>query len=140
MNILMNKPKTKHTSTATRTALRVGMIAAAAAATYFLYGSKNAAKNRTEVKAWSLKAKREVLKQLEGLSRVNEKAYDTIIKEVSARYQKLKKLDPKEVVAFGQELRRHWKDIEKQIPTSARFPKRSVKKAKRNGARRSLKK
>jgi hypothetical protein len=40
-------------------------VAAAALGAYFLYGSKDAKKNRAKVKGWMLKARGEVLEQLE---------------------------------------------------------------------------
>ena len=117
--------KTKKSSVVKRVAIGTGVVAAAAAAAagmYFLYGSKNAAKNRRLVKAWSLKARGEILERLENLSEINEKAYGRIVREVSARYQKLKHLSSREVTEFGAELRKHWKDIAKDMrkPVRAR--------------------
>ena len=67
-------------------------VAAAIAGTYFLYGSKNATKNRKKIKSWTLKAKGEILEQLESLSEVNEKIYHKIVDEVSDKYQALKNI------------------------------------------------
>ncbi len=109
-------------------------VAAAAAGIYFLYGSKNAEKNRSTVKAWSLKARGEVLERLENLSEINEMVYRKVIKEVSARYQKLKHLSSKEVAEFAAELRKHWKDIAKEVKnvrTPARL-RRIAKNGKKN--------
>ena len=116
--------KTKKSSAVKRALIGTGVVAAAAAAAgvYFLYGSKNAAKNRRLVKAWSLKARGEVLERLENLSEINEKVYRQVVEEVSARYKKLKHLSSKEVTEFGAELRKHWKDIAKDMrkPVRAR--------------------
>src|SRR4051812_25733274 len=90
-------------------------LAAAAAGTYFLYGSKNAVQNRKKVKAWSLKAKAEVLEKLEKLKDVNEEVYQKIVEQVSEKYQNLKDIDPKEVQAFAKELKGHWRAIAKDI-------------------------
>src|SRR3954468_14149215 len=84
-------------------------VAAAAAGTYFLYGSKNAPKNRKMVKAWSLKAKGEILEKLEKLSDVNEAVYHKIVKEVADKYQTMKKIDKKDMMEFVDELKKHWK-------------------------------
>jgi len=110
--------KVKKGSVVKRVAIGTGVVAAAAAAAagmYFLYGSKNAAKNRRLVKAWSLKARGEVLERLENLSEINEKVYRQVVEEVSSRYKKLKHLSSKEVSEFGTELRKHWKDIAKEV-------------------------
>ncbi len=96
----------------------VAMVAAAAGA-YFLYGSKNAAKNRQKVRSWSLKAKGEILEKLENLKEINEEAYHKIVSEVSDKYQTLKKIDKKDVDKFVKELKGHWKGIAKDIKTLA---------------------
>ena len=119
----MKTKKTSHTKKAGHAvAIGVGLaaLAAAAAGTYFLYGSKNAGKNRKQVKAWTLKAKGEVLERLENLKSVDEEIYRKIVKEVAARYQALKNLDTKDVLAFAAELNSHWKEIAKKVEASAR--------------------
>ncbi|MCX6723724.1 MAG: hypothetical protein NT155_00940 [Candidatus Staskawiczbacteria bacterium] len=93
----------------------VATVAAAIAGTYFLYGAKDSAKNRKKIKAWMLKAKGEVLEQLENLSEISESAYKKIIKEVSGKYQVLKNINKKDVAEFSDELKGHWKNIAKEI-------------------------
>ena len=93
----------------------IAALVAATAGTYFLYGSKNAPKNRKKVKGWMLKAKGEILEKLENLSEVNEEIYHKIVGEVSDKYQALKSIDKKDVMAFADELKKHWKGIEKDI-------------------------
>lgn len=104
-----------------KTAVGAGLaaVAAAAAGTYFLYGSKNAPKHRKQVKAWSLKARGEILEQLEKLSKVDEATYHKVIKQVASKYKTLKRLDAKDVVEFAEELKGRWKDIAKEIERSA---------------------
>jgi len=100
-------------------------VVAAAAGTYFLYGAKNAAKNRKKVKAWSLKAKGEILEKLENLSEINEEIYHKIVKEVSEKYQAIASIDKKDVEEFTKELKSHWSSIKKEI---AAFHKAKSKK------------
>ena len=130
------KKQTKKTNPAiNKTAVGAGLAAVAAAAiagTYFLYGSKNAPKHRKQVKAWSLKARGEVLERLEKLSKVDEAAYHRAIREVKSRYKTLKRLDPKDVVEFVGELKDQWRNIAKEIGIAATAPRskhRSTKKA-----------
>ncbi|OGD23979.1 hypothetical protein A2Z10_03650 [Candidatus Azambacteria bacterium RBG_16_47_10] len=106
-------------------------VAAAAAGTYFLYGSKKASKHRKEVKAWSLKARGEILEQLERLSHVDEKAYHKVIKEVAGKYKALQGISAKDIGEFAGELKDHWKDIAKDIAKSTPVVKkiRPLKKA-----------
>lgn len=103
----------------------IAAVVAAAAGTYFLYGSKNAVKNRKKVKGWMLKAKGEILEKLENLKEVNEEIYHKIVNEVSNKYQAVKSIDKKDVVEFAKELKSHWKSIEKEIKA---FHKKNRKK------------
>lgn len=117
----MKKPAKKAGKTFATKAVGTGLAAVAAAAiagTYFLYGAKSASKHRKQVKAWSLKAKGEILEQLEKLSTVNEATYHKVIKQVASKYKTLKRLDAKDVVEFAEELQDHWKDIAKEIARS----------------------
>lgn len=86
-------------------------IAAAIATTYLLHGSKNTQKRRTQGKAWPRKARGEILKRLERISKIDEAAYHKIIAEVARKYKTLKRLDAKDVVEFAEELKGYWKDI-----------------------------
>jgi hypothetical protein len=103
-------------------AVGVGIAAAVAgvAGAYFLYGAKDAAKNRKKVKAWSLKAKGEVLGKLEKLSDVNEEIYHNIVDEVSEKYKKVKDVDQKDIEKFVKELKSHWKKIVKDVKKSSK--------------------
>lgn len=105
----------------------LGLVAtvAAVAGAYFLYGSKSAIKNRKSVKSWTLKAKGEILEQLENMAEVNEEIYHTVIKEVSEKYQVIKEISEKDIAEFTKELRDHWKSIEKEIKN---YQKKSGKK------------
>ena len=55
----------------------IGITAAAAAAAgaYFLYGSKNAKKNRQKVKSWGLRAKAEALEAIEKAENMTKEEY-----------------------------------------------------------------
>ncbi|MEI6057523.1 MAG: hypothetical protein WCQ60_00945 [bacterium] len=114
------QPAKAESSLGKKVALGAGLaaIAAAAAGTYFLYGAKNAAKNRKQVKAWSLKAKGEVLEKLEKMSDVNEEIYHKVVAQVADKYTKLKNIDASDVADFADELKGHWKSIAKEIGIS----------------------
>ena len=130
----MKKPAKKAGKTVATTAVGTGLAAVAAAAaiagTYFLYGAKSAPKHRKQVKAWSLKARGEILEQLEKLSKVDEEIYHKVIKQVAGKYKTLKRLDAKDVVEFAEELKSHWKDIAKDIARSV-APRPAKKTSKR---------
>jgi len=107
--------------------LVAGIAAAAAAAVagaYFLYG-KNAAKNRKVVKGWSLKAKGEILDQMEKGKEMTEEAYNKVIDKVSQKYQAVKNIDRSELDQMAKELKGHWGSIKKQLTAK---PKKSKTK------------
>ncbi len=105
----------------------VGLTAAAVAAagTYFLYGSKNASKNRKTVKSWSLKAKAEVLEALEKAQNMSQDEYETLIDTVGATYTQLQGATKGDIAGFKKEMKEHWNKIAK----TAAPKKKPVKKA-----------
>lgn len=88
------------------------------AGVYFLYGSKNAHKNRKKVKSWSLKARGEILEQIENLTEMTQETYHKIIQEVSDKYKVLKNISQEEISEFVEELKCHWENISKEINKS----------------------
>ena len=113
-------------------------VAAAAAGAYFLYGSKDAPKNRKKISGWMLKAKGEVLDKMEKLKEVNEDAYNKIVDEVTRRYEGIKNVDPVELSKMVTEMKGHWKSInrtfksggaKKAVKKVAKSAKKAVKKA-----------
>ncbi len=106
----------------------LGLVAiAATAGTYFLYGSKDAAKNRKKVKGWALKAKGEVLEGIEKLKSIDESTYNTLVDKVSEKYKKIKTIDLTDVEGLKRELKGHWKNLKKEIKVG--IVKQPTKKA-----------
>ncbi|MBU6430979.1 MAG: hypothetical protein KGJ58_03655 [Patescibacteria group bacterium] len=93
-------------------------LAAGVAGTYFLYGSKTAAKNRKKIRGWTLKAKGEILEKLESFADVSEETYHGIVKEIIGKYESLKHIDAAEIKEFASELLAHWKNIKKDIESA----------------------
>lgn len=113
----------------TKTNLLIGAgvagVAALAAAGYFLYGSKDGAKNRKKVHSWMLKVKADVLEGVEKMKNVTEAEYHTVVDKVAAKYKAVKSIDPKELDMMVKELRGHWKNIKKSITAT---PKKKAAK------------
>jgi len=114
----------------------LGAAAVAAAGAYFLYGSKNAAKNRKEVKSWALKAKAEVLEKLEDAQEMSQKEYEALIKSVAGAYSTAKNASKKDIAEFSKEMKDHWVAIEKaaaplkkSASTTAKVVKKETKAA-----------
>lgn len=87
-------------------------IATAAAAGYLLFGPKGK-QNRTRIKAWTVKAKGEILEKMEKLEDITEGKYEAIVAAVADKYTKVKDISKEDVEMFAAEAKKHWKKIEK---------------------------
>lgn len=120
--------KKKGMSVKTKVGLGLGAAAAlaAAAGTYFFTGKKGAA-NRKKAAVWAEKAKKDVMKGMRALEKVNEKTYHAAVDGVMKGYNAVKDVDKKEVAALARELKGHWKSIQKDVAESS-----AVKQVKAN--------
>lgn len=138
----MATKKKKSLSTTEKVGIGVGLTAAAVAAAgaYFLYGSKDAVKNRKSVKSWMLKAKAEVLEKLEKAQEMSKEEYEALIDTIGTSYAAVKEVSKAEVDTFKKEMKKHWAEIEKKgkkaapakvakkVATKKAAPKKAVKK------------
>ncbi len=109
--------------------LGLALAAAAAAGAYFLYGSKDAKKNRKSVKGWVLKAKGEVLEKMETVKgELTEENYHKIVDTVTEKYRKLKNEHGEDIDTLVKDLKGHWKNIRKHMAGPAKKAKKTVKK------------
>jgi len=106
----------------------VGITAAVAAAAggFFLYGSKNAAKNRKAVKSWALKAKAEVLEGIEKAKDMSQEEYEQLVDTVVGTYVTAKSASRNELGDFRKEMKSHWQGL---VKTAAPAKKATAKKA-----------
>lgn len=134
--------KKKGLSSAEKLSIGVGMTAAAVAAagTYFLYGSKNAAKNRKQVKSWALKAKAEVLEKLEDAKEMTKEEYETAVHAIAGAYSGLKNASKADIKDFKNEMLNHWKSIEKIAAPKKKAVKKAVKKVAKKATKKVAKK
>jgi len=95
-------------------AVGAGIIAAMAGA-YFMYGAKDAAKNRKKVKGWVLKAKGEVVEKLEKVQHATQEQYETTVDTVLNKYQAVKNIDLEEVDSLRKDLKKHWKGFQAEL-------------------------
>lgn len=86
----------------------------AAAIGYFLHGP-SAEENRKKLKAWTVKAKAEVLEQFEKKKEITEVEYKEIVDKVTGKYGKLKTVGEIEAVKLNKELKRHWNAIKNSL-------------------------
>lgn len=140
---MANKKADKNTdiSNAQKLGIGVGLTTAAVAAVgaYFLYGSKDAPKNRKKVRSWALKAKGEVLEVLEKAEQITEGEFHEAVNKVVKSYAAVEKLSKNELAEFKSEMTDNWKNmlkngVVKAIKNQASAPaktaaKKAVKKA-----------
>lgn len=113
----------KQTGSLGKTLGLAGLAVAGLAGAYFLYG-KNGAKNRKTIKAWSLRAKADVIEKLEKAKEVSEETFHSVVDEISSKYgSKVKDISPEDIAAFSKDLKKHWKDIKSTLS-----PKKAAKK------------
>ena len=109
---------TKNEGSVSKTSVGIGVGVTAAllsaAGAYFLYGSKDAAKNRKSVKSWMLKAKAEVLDGIETAKDMTKEDYEKLVDTSVKTYSKLKSASAEEVIQLAKELKSHWKELEKK--------------------------
>lgn len=114
-------------------ALGVGLglaaIAAAAAGAYYFYG-KDGAKNRKALKGWMVKARGEVMDQVENLKNVSEQTYTKVVNDVMAKYKKLKKATPGEIAQMTRELKGHWRAIKSELDKAGQKVGKVAKKVR----------
>lgn len=104
--------------------------AAAAAGAYWLYGAKDAAKNRKQVKGWMLKARGEVMESLEKLQDVDKGRYMAIVDNVLKRYKGLG-VSASELAQMGSDLKASWVHMQAATSKGARVAKTGRKVTKR---------
>ncbi len=106
--------------------MTIGAMAAAAAGAYYLYGSDKATAHRKKLKSWMLRAKAEVMDEIENLKELNEEAYAKAVEKVMSKYKQIKGMDPEELIALGKRMHGHWNDIKKDLEKTA---KKELKKS-----------
>ncbi len=89
-------------------------LVGAAATGYYLFGPK-AEPTRKKIKAWTLKAKGEVLEHFEKRKEVTEEQYKEIVDKVTNKYGRLKTVGEAEAMKLNRELKRHWRAIKSGV-------------------------
>jgi gas vesicle protein len=122
----MAKKKTVQKDSNTGVALGLAGLAVAGIAGAYLFYGKDGAKNRKKVKTWTLRAKADILEKLEKAKEVSEETFHNVVDEISAKYgEKIKDINPADVLLFTKEIKKHWKDIKSELTPA---PKKIAKK------------
>lgn len=103
--------------TAAAVGLGAGLAAAAVGAalgSYLLTG-KRATKTKKVLKGWMLKAKGELLEQLENAGNVGQEMYENAVNQVAKKYAKMSGVSQKELDEMVMELKKQWKLVNKGL-------------------------
>ena len=111
----MKNNKDRKSSHGVGKVLGIAALAAAAAGTYYLFGSDKSARNRRHVKSWMLKMKADVMDEVENIKDLTEDAYDKVIDQISEKYATAKNIDKDELAALAKRMKSHWKEIREDI-------------------------
>lgn len=117
---------------ATKNTKKVGLgavaVAAATAAGYYFYASKNAVANRKNAAKWAVNLKKDVSKKIKESGVMDSKAVKSAIAEVEKTYKNIKDIDTKEVVKAAGELKKHWDTLAGEVHKGfAKGKKQAVK-------------
>ncbi|HBV01579.1 MAG TPA: hypothetical protein DEF00_04325 [Candidatus Taylorbacteria bacterium] len=95
----------------------VAGLAAAVAGAYYFYYSKSAYRNRAIAKAWMEKAEDEIMTEVRKIKNAmpNGKDFKNIVAAVSSKYERLRKLENREVKAFTKALSSSWTRIKRDL-------------------------
>ncbi len=93
-----------------------GIVAVAAGAIgAYLYGTKDGAKKRKHIKSWMIKAKAEVLEEIEKVKEVSEEKYDEIVDSVMAKYKALSHIEASDFQDLVDDMKAHWADLKEDM-------------------------
>ena len=90
------------------TGAKLVTLGAAAAAAYWLYGSKEAAKHRKEARGWMLKARADVQKAVKTAKKsgaLNKATYTKLVDSALSKYSELKDVVPAEMSQMSREIK-----------------------------------
>lgn len=91
-----------------------GIFVATAIGGYFLFGSKNAKKNRQKVEDYVEDAKIDVMTKLKKIKKLSKEKYDEVVDAVSDKYSEMKEVGKEKADELRDELKSRWDEIEKE--------------------------
>ncbi|MBU2330198.1 hypothetical protein KKG57_01895 [Patescibacteria group bacterium] len=110
-------------------------VAAAGAAGYYFYGTKNAKKHRQATAKWVTGLKKDVIREAKKLKKLDEAALAAIVDNAAKTYKGMQEVTPKELKEAVAELKGNWTKLRKEMA-----PKPAVKKAVKKVVKKATKK
>jgi hypothetical protein len=107
----------------------LGAALAAAAGAYWLYGAKDAAKNRRLARSWMLKARADVMDQVEKLQNIDRKQYMALVDSAVAAAAGAAAATKPEVARLTRDLKAAWAHMSETMSKARGPAKKSAKKS-----------
>jgi len=104
-------------------------VAAAAGAGYYFYGDKKAKKHRQAASKWVVGMKAKVVKEAKALKKLDQKAIGVIVENAASAYNNVRSVDKKDLQRAAMELKKNWKEIEREVSLVTKKAKPVAKKA-----------
>ncbi len=98
-------------------------VAAAGAAGYYFYGTKKAPQHREAASKWAKGLKRDTLKQMKKLQKIDAKSVAAVVEKASEAYRQAEGVSKKDVDAAVEELKKNWTKMKKELEPSAEVTK-----------------
>lgn len=111
------------------------LAAGAAAAGYYFYGSKQAKQHRQQAAKWAGEFKQEVMKGVNRLPKVDEKAVKALIGSAADSFKHMRSVRKEDVAKAAQELRKNWQRLVSESRAGAGKKSRATKRAAPKKAR-----
>lgn len=133
--------KSKKMSVTTAAEIGAGVLAmaAAAGATYYFYGSKNAKKHRDATAKWAKGLKQDVVREAKKLKKLDEAAVAAIVEKATKAYKGMQGVTPADLKAAATELKKNWSNLRKELRGTV-AKKAAAPKAKKTAPKKAAKK
>ncbi len=109
-------------------------VAAASAAGYYFYGTKDAKKHRNATQKWAKGLKNDVVREAKKLKDLDEKAIAVVVDTAAKAYKGLDDVTPGDLRAAVTELKSNWESVKKELRGAAKKATTSAKKTAKKAA------
>ncbi|MBP9855730.1 MAG: hypothetical protein KBC48_00265 [Candidatus Pacebacteria bacterium] len=101
---------------------------AAAGAGYYFYGSEDAKKHRQSAAKWAQNLKREVVKEVKRLKKIDSKQVAGVVDEVAGAYATVRGLKAADLEQAAKELKSNWQKLKAELKPAAKKRRKAVNK------------
>lgn len=109
-------------------------VAAASAAGYYFYGTKDAKKHRNATQKWAKGLKNDVVREAKKLKDLDEKAIAMVVDTAAKAYKGLDDVTPGDLRAAVTELKGNWESVKKELRGATKKATTSAKKTVKKAA------